>query len=380
MSSKNSSLKTFDLEFEDSKDIIKSILYSDYIKDIENGEVDIDGELLDSSEDNKRLNKIYDPERWEEVNPINKDIGKAYLKDARVRRLRASSIEQYAGDIRIIFIYIMLYCKNKDIRKLTKKDVKDFMFWLSETQKVSNARVNRLLSTLRGILDFLEDNEEYKYPYNVAARIKGLPREPVREIVFVEDRIALMLVNELIKREEYQKALLISFLYDTGARKSEAAQVQKYSFMDSKKSITNMLIAKRGKKYRAVYHSLTKKCAKLWLEQRGEDDCPALFINKDKLPADPELLYRWVVECRSVLKEITGIKLNFNCHSFRHSMIQNLSDGSHYLCREKKLGSLTLDKIKLIVNHSNISITESYKRPEGEREICELFGIKYEDG
>lgn len=211
MSSKNSSLKTFDLEFEDSKDIIKSILYSDYIKDIENGEVDIDGELLDSSEDNKRLNKIYDPERWEEVNPINKDIGKAYLKDARIRKLRASSIEQYAGDIRIIFIYIMLYCKNKDIRKLTKKDVKDFMFWLSETQKVSNARVNRLLSTLRGVLDFLEDNEEYKYPYNVAARIKGLPREPVREIVFVEDRIALMLVNELIKREEYQKALLISF-------------------------------------------------------------------------------------------------------------------------------------------------------------------------
>ena len=109
MSSKNSSLKTFDLEFEDSKDIIKSILYSDYIKDIENGEVDIDGELLDSSEDNKRLNKIYDPERWEEVNPINKDIGKAYLKDARIRSLRASSIEQYAGDIRIIFIYIMVY-------------------------------------------------------------------------------------------------------------------------------------------------------------------------------------------------------------------------------------------------------------------------------
>ena len=104
MSSKNSSLKTFDLEFEDSKNIIQSMIYSEYMKDIENGEIDFDGDLFDSSEDNKRLNKIYDPERWEEVNSVNKDIGKAYLKDARIRRLRASSIEQYAGDIRIIFI------------------------------------------------------------------------------------------------------------------------------------------------------------------------------------------------------------------------------------------------------------------------------------
>lgn len=342
------------------------------IKELE----DIKYSKLLTAEKNKIIGRrVCFPEKWSEVNPTNIKLMQEYLIDCKARKLKATTLEQYENDLRIIFIYILDNKENKDIRQMTKKDWKDFLLWLTAIQEVSNSRANRLLSTVRNILNFLEDDEEYNYPVNVAARIRGLPKEPVREIVFLDDATILKLVNALIDLEDYQKALLVALFYDTGARKSEMAQVEKYSFLDPNKNVTNILIGKRGKKYRAFYHSLSKKCAKLYLNERGEDDCPNLFIQADGTPATADDLYNWIFGLRGLLYRLTGKQYLINCHSFRHSMIQNLSDGTHYLCREMKVKNLPLDKIKLIVNHSSVSITEMYKKPEGENELADLFGV-----
>ena len=76
-----------------------------------------------------------------------------------------------------------------------------------------------------------------------------------------------------------------------------------------------------------------------------------------------------------MITEITGKDSNFFPHCFRHSYIQNLSTGEHYLCREGNLGKVSLDKIKLLVNHSDLSTTDSYRKDMSLEEIGELFGI-----
>jgi integrase/recombinase XerD len=52
---------------------------------------------------------------------------------------------------------------------------------------MSNARGNSLLSALRSLLEFCADDDDYDYEYNVGSRVKGLPRNPVREITFLTD-------------------------------------------------------------------------------------------------------------------------------------------------------------------------------------------------
>lgn len=320
-------------------------------------------------------NKIFDEEKWKQVSQENKTIMEDFLLEYKARKMKESTLKQYKNDCRIILLFVLENCENKPLTELRKKDFRNLSLWLSDTLGVSNARTNRLMSCCRSMLTYVEDDDDYEYDNNLAAKVKGLPAEHVREIVFLDDSVILELVDRLMKKEEYKKATLVALLYDCGSRKNEVAQIEKESFYDESKNLTNKLVGKRRKTYRAVYHSLTKKCVKKYLEQRGEDDVKELFITEAGNPVRAENLYDWVVSLRPLVEEITGKPSNLNVHTFRHSFIQNLSDGTHYLCREQNLGKVPLDKIKLLVNHSDISTTDSYRKDTSLEEIGDLFGI-----
>lgn len=324
-------------------------------------------------------NKIFDEEKWKQVNQENKTIMEDFLLEYKARKMKDSTLKQYKNDCRIILLFVLDNCANRPLTELRKKDFRNLSLWLSDTLGVSNARTNRLMSCCRSMLTYVEEDDDYDYDNNLAAKVKGLPREHVRDIVFLDDSVILELVDKLMEKKDYKKATLVALLYDCGSRKNEIAQVEKESFYDESKNLTNKLIGKRGKIYRAVYHSLTKKCVKKYLEERGEDDVKELFITEGGFPARAEVLYDWIISLRPIVEEITGKPSNLNVHTFRHSFIQNLSDGTHYLCREQNLGKVPLDKIKLLVNHSDISTTDSYRKDTSLEEIGELFGIDMDE-
>ena len=324
-------------------------------------------------------NKIFDEEKWKQVNQENKTIMEDFLLEYKARKMKESTLKQYKNDCRIILLFVLDNCDNRPLTELRKKDFRNLSLWLSDTLEVSNARTNRLMSCCRSMLTYVEEDDDYDYDNNLAAKVKGLPKEHVRDIVFLDDSVILELVDKLMEKKDYKKATLVALLYDCGSRKNEIAQVEKESFYDESKNLTNKLIGKRGKIYRAVYHSLTKKCVKKYLEERGEDDVKELFITEGGFPARAEVLYDWIISLRPIVEEITGKESKITVHTFRHSFIQNLSDGTHYLCREQNLGKVPLDKIKLLVNHSDISTTDSYRKDTSLEEIGELFGIDMDD-
>lgn len=324
-------------------------------------------------------NKIFDEEKWKQVNQENKTIMEDFLLEYKARKMKESTLKQYKNDCRIILLFVLDNCDNRPLTELRKKDFRNLSLWLSDTLEVSNARTNRLMSCCRSMLTYVEEDDDYDYDNNLAAKVKGLPKEHVRDIVFLDDSVILELVDKLMKKKDYKKATLVALLYDCGSRKNEIAQVEKESFYDESKNLTNKLIGKRGKIYRAVYHSLTKKCVKKYLEERGEDDVKELFITEGGFPARAEVLYDWIISLRPIVEEITGKESKITVHTFRHSFIQNLSDGTHYLCREQNLGKVPLDKIKLLVNHSDISTTDSYRKDTSLEEIGELFGIDMDE-
>lgn len=326
-------------------------------------------------------NKIFDPDKWEKVNKENKDILDDFILEIKSRKLKESTLKQYYNDGRIVMLYVYETCDNKNITELTKRDFRRFLLWLTEDLEVSNARANRIMSCLRTMLNFLEDDdEEYAdYDRNPTQKIKGLGKEPVREIIFLEDNVIMQLREKFKKEERWRDYLLISFLYESGARKNEIAQVRRDSILPDKNS-TNVVVAKRGKKYPLLYYNMVKEAFKYYDEWRGEDNIESLWIvghDKTARPASTAIIYEWVTNWRKDLKEITGEDIALNVHTFRHCFIENCSNGTHSsLSIEMGLGKIPIEKIKVLVRHSDVSTTDHYRQNNEDKELEDLLGIE----
>ncbi|MCT4574493.1 site-specific integrase, partial [Bacillus thuringiensis] len=67
----------------------------------------------------------------------------------------------------------------------------------------------------------------YDYEFNVGSRVRGLPKNPVREITFITEEQIEWLIDELIAQERYMLATYLALSYYSAARKNEVYQVQK---------------------------------------------------------------------------------------------------------------------------------------------------------
>lgn len=327
-------------------------------------------------------NKIYNPEDWELVSKENKLIIEDFLLEKKSQGKKASTLVQYKNDLRIILIYVLKNCDNKSLMQLNKRDFRNLVLWFSHELEVSNARTNRLMSAVRSLLDFVEeDDENYKeYTNNVSKKVKGLGKEKVRDIVFLPNDLIEKLRDKFLSEERYQEAALLCLAYESAGRKGELSQVLKASFTKENSNSTNEVVGKRGKKFALIFFTQTKKCAKLYLAQRGEDEFPEMWIDLKKLtnrkPVLKEALYGWVVGWRKDLFEITGEEYLLNVHSFRHSALENFSIGTHWVCKELGIDSVPIEKLKTIANHESIETTSSYLQDKSTQELENFFNIK----
>lgn len=330
-------------------------------------------------------NRVYTKQKWDKVNSENKMIMEDYLMEIRQQKKKESTMTQYRNDLRMVLIIVMEKFKNKSVLDLSRKDFRKLSLMLAEEYGQSNARVNRIFSALRSMLDYcvLEDDDYDEYNDNPAKKVKGLPKDPVREIFFLEDEQILQLRDALVERSEYQKACLLMMAYDSIARRNELLQVKKQGLQE--KNITNEVIGKRGKPFKLMFFDGTREMLNLFLEQRGEDDCEALWVvgkKGNRRPASYETLYDWFMEMFVLLNEMEKERLGdkyepilANPHSLRHSGIENLANGSHYHC--KKVGKkFDINMIKKHAHHDSIATTDSYRKNDNTDELANEFGIE----
>lgn len=317
-------------------------------------------------------NKFFDAEKYAKVNKTNKEYLDDFMLELKSSKKSEKTIYQYKNDLRIFFIWILDTYDNIPVYKLKKKQLRNFILYLSEKGMSSN-RVNRIKSACSSFLTYLEDDEDSEVEMNYMSKVKSVQKEMVREIVFLEDDEIKLIRDELIKREEYQIALLLSLLYDSGCRKNEAFGVMK-DWIDVNGHMTiEKVKGKRAKTFYLYYHDYTIEAYKLYMNQRGEDDIKELWINNRGEPASIEALYLWIKHCKDILFELTGKDEELNVHSIRHATATNLSNGTFYMC--KKLGrKFELNEIKLLLNHSDISTTDSYIKSNDEEILANAFG------
>ena len=165
----------------------------------------------------KVYNRIFTQEKWDMVNKYNKNLMNDFLLELKSQKKKEGTIKQYKNDLRILFIYILDELDNKPISKLNKKSFRNYSLWLNEECYMSNARVNRLLSALRSMLTYATDDDDYSddIEINYAAKIKGLQKDKVRDIVFLSMDEVNYLYDTLIKNKKYQQATLLGLMIDS---------------------------------------------------------------------------------------------------------------------------------------------------------------------
>lgn len=323
----------------------------------------------------------FDEDIYQKVCKENKEFLEDYELEMKSRGLKEKTIYQYCADIKLFFCYNYTELKNKPIILLKRKQFRRFFIDFQETG-VSNARINRVQCSLRNFLEYLTSDEdvvdEYEIEINYMSKVKGLVKEEVREIVFLSDEEIVKLIDALVSKKDYQKALLIALSYESGARRNEIYQITKSSLLDNTDNQTNEVVGKRGKNFKLRYYSRTKEIFKLYLEQRGSDELDFLWYKKDKdliTEVGYSTLYQWIVDCRSILEDITGEHKLFNAHSFRHCCAENLVNGTHYILKELGKEKLELEQVKLLLHHSSSETTAGYIINTDSKEEEALFSV-----
>lgn len=329
----------------------------------------------------KVYNKIYTKEKWDKVNEYNKQILSDYIMQIKSEGKSEGSIKQYYADGRIILILVMELFDNKPLHKFTRKMIRNLILHFQGLDQ-STARINRLLSTFRNIMNFCAEDDEFEEDFEDCklnpSRVKGLKKEKVRDIIFLNMYEIKTIYNRLIKDENYQDATLLGLLIDSGCRRNEAYQVNKNSITEDG-NFTNVVIGKRGKKFPLMYNKMTKEAHKLYMKQRGEDDIDSLWItgsDEDKEQCSYETLYYRIISWRKLLEEETGVYKEFNVHSFRHSCLELLSVGEHYICEQLNGKKFELNELRLLANHESIETTNLYLQNKDEELLLQAFGIK----
>lgn len=316
---------------------------------------------------------IYTIDRWNFVNLTNKKLLKVYLRSLITNKLRPRTIEQYESDLKFFLIWNYLHNQNMSVLDFKKRHFEEFKFFMIEERNASNARVNRIMSSIRNMMSYAEDDDdEYEdYVRNVAAKIKGLENDPVKEVAFLTQSQIDLLRNYLIENEMYKHLFLLDILYDSGARINEIFQVNNNSTVE--KGYIKV-ICKGGRAEYILLHERAKESLQLHLNSLNHNE-PFWKTKRGNAAKGTGTLRGWVKDMYIILKELDNTTPYFTPHSFRHTAIENLGDGTHYLC--EKLGrAFTTEEISMIMHHKSTDMTKSYMKPKDEKVIMELFGIK----
>ena len=167
-------------------------------------------------------NRFYDETKWNNVPKFNKTLIDDFLLELKAQGKSKNTISQYFNDLRIICIYIHDELGNKEFRDLKKKHFRNMVLFFKE-KGMSNARVNRLMSAVRSMLEYGSNEEDYEddLEINYASKVKGLQKESVKDIVFLSWEEVEIIYNELKEQERYQEATLLALAVDSAGRRNE---------------------------------------------------------------------------------------------------------------------------------------------------------------
>ena len=327
-----------------------------------------------------QYNVLTTPEKLQQVNPDNVELGNDFL-DYLVSVDRArSTIDAYAHDLNIFWVYLLEKCNNKFFINLSKREISKYQSYCLTELKWSPARIKRVKSTLSSLSNYVENmlDDEYEGFRPIIRKIENPTNEKVlKKTVFTEEQLQGLL-DHLIEKEQYDKACMLSMAMNNGRRKSELPRF-KVSYFDDENIIYGSLyktpetITTKGRGSRGkqlIVYTLVKPFKPyldLWLKYREENNITSEWLFPKKVGnkyVDEQISTDTLDSWAETFSKILDIP--FYWHSLRH-----------YFTTSCARSGLPDNVIQMIIGWSSLDMVGLYKDIEVDEEFEKYFG---EDG
>jgi site-specific recombinase XerD len=321
----------------------------------------------------KRSDEIT-PEMWNEVLEFNRNMVQEYLDNQA--ELAVKTKIGYESGLKIFFYWVKEHLNNKSLLEIKKKEFVRYLNWLTN-RGLSDSAIKFKKSCVSTFCSYVMMMYEEEYPTFrsfVTSEMKVVKTGYVHEKVPLTPDEYVMLCEELEKRAEWQKLAYLVFSYSTGCRRAEARQLLKEVIDYEPKEKKIKVIDDDGAEHEAVsksYQTHTIRCKgssivgkprklkfgedamqwlKKWIEERGEDDCPYMFVIKQKnngsvRQVGEDTFNGW---CNKLFASIVGRRVH--PHLFRESRATNI------VVYEKKSAEVA----QKLLGHNDVSTTKNH--------------------
>lgn len=318
-------------------------------------------------------------EYWNGSLEENKEIMMEYLDNAT--HLTPDSNFQYTSGVRIFICYLNKFCKNKHFTEVESLDFMKYQNWLLK-QGLGSSAIRFKRSCVSNINNhiILFHGKEFPTFHNYITSAIKIPETPKK---FIKDPLTeeeyLKLCGILEKNEDWQKLAYLKFTYVSGCRRGESGAILKeivdYKPIEKmvkvknedgktmtvpmKKYKTNALRCKGGNNAelrKLSFDEDTLFYFKKWLEARGEDDCPYMFVVKNKKS--------------NTVTQIKRATFNAWCKGFEKILNKRLHP---HLLRSSRATHLSnknipIEAIQELLGHRNSQTTKIYIVRDDEQE------------
>lgn len=281
-----------------------------------------------------KKNLITSPELIAQINPENKQLMDDYINYMRSIQRSETTIEAYANDINIAFVWNLQYNGNKSFIDWTKRNVVAYQNWLLNNNENSPARVKRLKASLSSMSNYVCNVLDDEYPNfrNIINKVESPVNTPVREkSVFAEEQIDELL-DFLVNNKKYDKACALALALYSGRRKSELLRFKVSDFNENHLVCEGALyksdpIKTKG---RGVHGKMLecfclakkfKPYFDLWMKEREEKGIESIWLFPDVNNPEEQMkvstLDSWAIIFSRYLET------DFYWHSMRHMTVTN---------------------------------------------------------
>lgn len=324
----------------------------------------------------KKLEEV-SQEQWLQVEEFNREKVEEFLMEST--QLSDKSLIQYRSALKIFYYWVHTSLKDKKIFEIKKKDFMRFQNMLVRRGMSSSGiklKRSSVSSMNKYLINFYEDDEDFATFRNF---VEGVPNpvlsKTYEKVVLTKDEIDLI-CKSLEESKQYQELAAFYMLYMAGCRRSELIQVRKsimeHEYVKDPKTgevknyyMTHNIRGKGkgelGEQYPLLFDDNVKRYLKMWLDERGEDDCEYIFVSKRKdsvSQINPSAVNYWFAE---IISDIVGRRINPH--------ITRSSRSTHIL-----ESGLDIKKAQKLLRHKDSSTTEKfYDLRQDKDDMADVF-------
>ena len=262
------------------------------------------------------------------------EAAKMYLASKAVENISPNTLSQYKQNLELFFKKV-----NKPVYSISANDIRAYLYGYQQERHVKSSSLNLIRSNLKTFFAWLQD--EGIIQKNPASRLSVIKGEPTQRHAM--EPLELELLRSVCKT--LREKALIDFLYSTGCRVSEAANMK----IDQVDWLNHTAFVDHGKggKSRTVYLNAESQVSLDTYVKSRDDSSPYLFV-KVRKPHTQITTQAMQNEVRRI-ESRANIKTHVTPHVFRHTTATTAIRNG-----------MPIEQVQRMLGHSNISTTTIY--------------------